>query len=58
MFEKAMINSLAAWSLFKKQKHIFNKHLGNIATVLLDSVRLSLFCFVMSFQTKLTGLLK
>ncbi len=29
----------------------FLKHLGNIATVLLDSVCLSLFCFFMSFQT-------
>ncbi len=29
----------------------FLKHLGDIATVLLDLVCLSLFCFFMSFQT-------
>ncbi len=29
----------------------FLKHLGDVATVLLDLVCLSLFCFVMSFQT-------
>ncbi len=29
----------------------FLKHLGDVATVLLDSVGLSLFCFFMSFQT-------
>ncbi len=27
------------------------KHLGNVATVLLDLVCLSLFCFLMSFHT-------
>ncbi len=29
----------------------FLKHLGDVATVLLDLVCLSLFCFFMSFQT-------
>ncbi len=29
----------------------FSKHLGDVATVLLDLGRLSLFCFFMSFQT-------
>ncbi len=29
----------------------FSKHLGDVATVLLDLVCLSLFCFFMSFQT-------
>ncbi len=31
----------------------FLKHLGDVATVLLDLVCLSLFCFFMSFQTDL-----